>query len=87
MLILLISHIIIAVGGLIAAAAALFTLSAKTIQLSYVLTAGTIATGTVLVFSSGNMLKSCLTGLLYLTAVLVMTSAAKYRLAAKKIDR
>lgn len=87
MLILLLSHIIIAISGLVAAAAALFTLSEKTIRLSYLLTAGTIATGTILVFSSGNILKSCLAGLFYLSAVLVMTSIAKYRLAAKRIDQ
>lgn len=87
MLILLISHIIIAIGGLAAAAVALVTLSTKAMRFSYVLTAGTIATGTVLVFSSGNILKSCLSGLLYLVAILTMTSVAKYRLAAEKISR
>lgn len=87
MLILLFAHVIIAVSGLIVAAAALYTLSEKAIQSSYVLTAGTIATGTVLVFSAGNLLKGCLSGLMYLSAVLVMTGIAKHQLAAKKIDR
>lgn len=87
MLILLITHIIIALGGLAVAAASLFTLSQKMITSSYALTVGTIATGTVLVFMTGNVLKSCLTGLLYLSAVLVMTAIARYRLAAKRIDQ
>lgn len=87
MLILLIAHIIIAVGGLAIAAASLFTLSQKMITLSYALTVATVATGTILVLNTGNVLKSCLTGLLYLSAVLVMTAAARYRLAASKIDQ
>ncbi len=86
MLILLITHVIIALGGLAIAAASLFTLSKKMITSSYALTGGTIATGTILVFMTGNVLKSCLSGLMYLSAVLVLTSIAKYRLAAKRID-
>lgn len=87
MLILLVTHIIIAVCGLAIAAASLFTLSEKMIKSSYTLTLATIATGTVLVFTTGNVLKSCLTGLLYLSAILVLTAVAKYRLAAQKADQ
>ncbi len=87
MLMLLISHIIIALSGLIIAAASLFTLSQRMITISYVLTAGTIASGTVLVFTSGNVLKSCISGLLYLSAVLAMTMMAKHRLAAERVDQ
>jgi hypothetical protein len=86
MLILLIIHIIIALAGLVVAAASLFTLSEKMIRSSYALTAGTLATGTILVMMTGNVLKSCLSGLLYLSAVLVMTAVTKYRLALKKAD-
>lgn len=87
MLILLITHIIIALGGLAAAAVALYTLSEKTIRLSHGLAAGTIATGTVLVvFGTSNILKSCLSGLMYLAAILVLTAAAKYRLATQKSE-
>jgi hypothetical protein len=81
MLILLITHIIIAISGLVLAAVSLYTLSERMIKGSYVLTAGTLATGTVLVMTAGNVLKSCLSGLLYLSAVLVMTAIAKHRLA------
>ena len=84
MLMLLITHIIIALGGLAIAAASLFTLSQRMISASHVLTAGTLATGTGLVFMTGNVLKSCVSGLLYLSAVLVMTMVAKHRLVAKK---
>lgn len=87
MLILLVTHIAIALGGLIVAAASLFTLSSRMIDVSYALTAGTIATGTVLVFMTGNVLKSCLSGLLYLSAVLVMTIVARHRLAAQKVEK
>lgn len=84
MLIFLVTHIVIAVSGLVFAALSLFTLSQKMISLSYVLTAGTIATGTVLVFTAGNVLKSCLSGLFYLSTVLMLTSVAKHRLAANE---
>lgn len=83
---LLVIHIVIAVSGLVIAAASLLTLSQKMINASYALTVGTIATGTVLVFANGNVLKNCLTGLCYLAAVLVMTAIAKRRLAAVKVD-
>ena len=86
MLILLVTHIVIAISGLVAAALSLATLSEKMITLSYALTAATIATGTVLVFTAGNVLKSCLSGLLYLSAVLVMTAIAKHRLATSKVE-
>jgi Ca2+/Na+ antiporter len=86
MLILLITHIIIALAGLVVAATSLFTISEKMIRSSYALTAGTLATGTILVMMTGNVLKSCLSGLLYLSAVLVMTAVTKYRLALKKAD-
>lgn len=85
MLILLISHIIIAVSGIIIAAASVFTLSSNHIKASYVLTAGTIATGTGLVFTNGNMLKGCLSGLLYITVAIGLTQFAKHKLAKQEI--
>lgn len=84
MLILLITHIIIALSGLTVAAVSLFNLSEKAIKISYVLTGGTLATGTLLVLQTGNVLKSCLTGLAYLAAVLALTALAKYRLSLEK---
>lgn len=86
MLILLVVHIVIAVCGLVFAAVSFFTLSQKMITTSYVLTAGTIGTGTVLVFMTGNLLKGCLSGLAYLAAVVIMTAIAKYRLATEKVN-
>lgn len=85
MLILLITHIIIAVSGITVAAASVFTLSPNHIKASYVLTAGTIATGTGLVFTGGDMLRGCLSGLLYITAAVSLTQFAKHRLAKQKI--
>lgn len=85
MLILLIAHICIAILGLVAAAAAFVKLSDTFIRLSYWLTGGTIATGTLLVITTNsNILKSCLSGLGYLAAVLIVTAAAKYRLAVER---
>lgn len=85
MLILLISHIIIAVIGITVAAASLFTLSPSHIKASYVLTVGTIATGTGLVIMRGDMLKGCLSGLLYITVAIGLTQFAKYKIAKQEI--
>lgn len=85
MLILLITHIIIAMSGIVVAAASVFTLSPTQIKASYVLTAGTIATGTWLVLTSGNMLKGCLSGLLYITVAIGLTQFAKHKLAKQEV--
>lgn len=85
MLILLITHVTIALGGLIAAGASLFTLSPKFIRASYMLIAGTITTGTVLVVTTGSMLKGCLSGLIYLVVALSLTQFAQQKLAKQKI--
>lgn len=86
MLILLITHICIAVAGLAIAAAALVKLSESLIKTAYALTGGTIATGTLLVIvSQGNILKSCLSGLGYLAVILALVAAAKYRLAVERL--
>lgn len=86
MIMLLLVHILVALGGLAVAAAALVKLSEKLMSLSYALTAGTLLTGTGLVIASGeNILKNCLSGLLYLVAVLVLTSVTKRRLAAERL--
>lgn len=87
MLIVLIGHIIIAVSGLVVATVSLVNLSQKMINLSYVFTVGTLASGTALVIAAPeSLLKSCLSGLLYLAAILCLTALAKYRLAAQKIQ-
>lgn len=85
MLILLITHIIIAISGIVIAGAALYTLSPKFIQGSYVLTASTIITGSGLVLMTGNLLKGCLSGLLYVVVAIGLTQTAKQKLAKQKI--
>lgn len=85
MLILLITHIAIAISGLIAAGGSLYSLSPKLIRVSHALTAGTITTGTALVFTTGDMLRGCLSGLLYLAVALGLTQIAQQKLAKQKI--
>lgn len=85
MLTLLITHIVIAICGLIAAGTSLYSLSPRLIRASYLLTAGTIVTGTGLVFSSGEVLKGCISGLLYLAVALGLTQLAQQKLAKQKI--
>lgn len=85
MLILLVTHIAIAVSGLVTAGASVYSLSPKLIRASYALTAATITTGTGLVFTSGDMLKGCLSGLLYLAIALSLTRFAQQKLAKQNI--
>lgn len=87
MLILLITHIVIALSGIAFAAASLISLAPRTISASYMLTGGTIATGTALVIMKPeSLIKSCLTGLLYIVVILVLTSLAQYQLATKRSE-
>lgn len=85
MIILLVSHVVIALSGIIAAGASLYLLSPVFIRASYALTGATIATGTGLVFATGDMLKGCLSGLLYLAIALTLTRLAEQKLAKQKI--
>ena len=80
--IVLITHIAIALGGL---AFTLFTLvvpSRLKIKGSYMMALLTLVSGTVLVVvSKAGILKTCLTGLAYLSLMLVGIYAAERRLA------
>lgn len=85
MLILLVGHIIVALSGIAIAVVSLVSMSRRAISASYMLTGATIATGTGLVIlKPDSLLKSCLTGLLYMVVILVLTSLAQYRLATNQ---
>lgn len=82
MLMLLVAHILVALGGIVVAVVSLISLSPRAIHASYALTAATIVTGTGLVIlKPESIIKSCLTGLLYLVVILTLTSLAHYRQA------
>lgn len=79
---LLISHLIIALGSLVAATVAVVSPTSTKLRLSYLLTAATIATGTVLVIVTHSpLLSSCLAGLTYTAAALSLIITAQKRLA------
>lgn len=81
MLILLVTHIIIAITSLVVAASGLLWPSQARLNLSYSLIAATIASGTALVIISHSaILHSCLTGLLYTVAALSLTELLRRRL-------
>ena len=82
MLILLVGHIIVAMSGIAIAVVSLVSMSPRAISASYMLTGATIATGTgLIILKPDSLLKSCLTGLLYIVVILILTSLAQYRLS------
>ncbi len=80
---LLITHILIALASLVLATLAVMSPSQTKLRGSYGLIALTLASGTVLVVTTGaNLLHSCLTGLVYCATVLALALAAQRRLHA-----
>ena len=79
---ILITHIIIALATVIASGWAAITPSTKTIQAAHALLAGTIVSGTVLVFMSPMTLThACASGLAVTVVALALTRVARGRLA------
>lgn len=79
-------HILIALSSLAVATGVYFKPSQSAVYVSYGLLTATIATGTVLIISSGShMLESCLMGLAYCGVVSVLTLKARNKLAAQRI--
>lgn len=77
MIILLVSHIIIALSSIAWATYVLLRPSFRKIYVSYGMIGATLATGTVLVvMSSRPILASCLTGLVYAVGMTCVTIAA-----------
>ena len=74
-------HVIIALSSIAVASFVYFKPSIKRLAVSYMFIIGTVGSGTFLLLSSpGNLLKSCLVGLLYLTVVSIVTIASHMRL-------
>lgn len=78
---LLLTHITVAILGLLQATYALVSPSRRKLHMVYGLLAATLASGTYLVITLHSpILSSCLSGLLYTVVVAVLSSAATYRL-------
>lgn len=81
----LISHIIIALSSVAYASYACLQPSRRKLSVSYGLIALTVATGTYLiVLYPSHMVQSCITGLVYVAAMTVMTAVSHYRLAQQE---
>lgn len=77
----LVLHIIIALTGLIISFISVLSPKSSLINLSYVCIFLTFATGTLLVFQHPSHLPhACISGLLYITASLALTTYARHRL-------
>ncbi len=89
-MLILITHIIIAIAGIVSSGIAYLSPSQARLNLSYGLVAGTLASGTYLVIStSSDLVSSCVTGLVYLAGVSLAIIGAKNKLAvvrAKNTD-
>jgi len=90
MVILLVSHIAIALSSVAWATYVLLQPSMKKITVSYGMIGATLVTGTVLVvLSSRSILASCLTGLVYAVGMTCVTIAAHVKvkkLAAAAVE-
>jgi hypothetical protein len=84
---LLISHIIIALGSILATSITYMTPSPAMLRLSYAMIASTLLSGTLLVVTSPvHMLQVCISGLTYVALVTVGVLAARRKLALQKVQ-
>ena len=82
---MLIVHILIAISSIIVSGLAAFLPSVQRLRWAAVLTAGTLASGTYLVFHfHAPLTSSCITGLVYLMVVATGIAVGAYRLATAK---
>lgn len=78
---LILTHVIIALLGLVQATYGLISPSHTKLRITYGLTVATLASGTYLVWHMhANILQSCMSGLTYLSLIIVATAGAHYRL-------
>lgn len=81
----LLLHIAVALSSIVFSAFTLFMPSKIKVRISQGLTAATLASGTYLVISmKTNMLRACMTGLVYLAVVSFMIVMANRKLAAEQ---
>lgn len=83
MIILLITHITIALSSIAIASLGYIRPSHRTLHISYVSIAATLISGTVLIIASqSGMLRSCLTGIAYTAGVTYVSILTRHKLAA-----
>lgn len=80
MSIIVLIHVIIALASVAIASFTFFKPSIQKLYTSYGFILATVASGTFLILNtSGSILKSCLTGLFYVTVVSIVTIATHVR--------
>jgi hypothetical protein len=84
---ILLTHIVIAIGSVIYTGFMFLAPSKLKINISYMLLALTIGTGTYLIITKpAHMLQSCITGLSFVVFMLTGIAASRYKLAKHKIS-
>lgn len=84
---LLLTHIAIALGGLVAAGVAYLKPSSSKIIVSYGLLASTILSGVLLiVVAQASILHTCVSGLTFTAVMYVGIHAAKHKLAIESVQ-
>lgn len=82
---IVLAHVIIALISVVYTTYLLFAPSKPKLRISYSLVAATIASGTYLIISThANMLKACMTGLIYIGAISIAIALARHKLAVQK---
>ena len=75
-------HVVIAISSMILSGAAFLNPSSAKLKTSYILIASTLASGTYLVLSvQASMLRTCVSGLVFLTVSSIVTYFSKEKLA------
>ncbi len=88
MLMILIVHIILAISSVVVATLSVGFPSITKVRASTGLAIGTLASGTLLVFSSNShLVEACLSGIVYLAIVSYLIATAHSKLASYKIKQ
>jgi hypothetical protein len=81
----LIFHVIVALTSIVYASYVFISPSEKKLYGSYFLTALTLGSGSYLVFKNpAHMTQACITGVIYLGFVVLVTISARHKLASHK---
>ena len=84
---LILIHVILALGSIVSSSYSFIRPSKTKLNLTYGLTASTLATGSYLVVStSSGLVPACITGLAYLGMVSLGIVGARYKLARQKTN-
>lgn len=82
---LILTHVIFALGALAISVLANFRPAAGKLKASYILAGGTLTTGVLLVvIGHANLVRTCLTGIVFFGIVSILNETARKRLAVQE---